>query len=262
MSNVMKIFQNEMVKTLRSKFPLWGFLAISVVCFSSYTINNDISQGLNAWAYISYSQQMVFSDIGIIFIVVFAATLLSEEIYSGTIKQVLASPICRHDIFASKMLTGILYAIVLSLFSLILSVILALTRYNFGNISDFTGTIYFWPEVLTNFILTLLLSWLPLSVAVAYGLLISAIVSNPGRAVAVTVGSMYTLDFAKHALNIESFIFTRFIGYPWSIFSELAQGVEYQWVQALKEMLPFCAINFVIMYALAYIIFTKKDYNQ
>ena len=58
--------------------------------------------------------QLVFTDLGPIFIVVFAAMLLAEETGTGTIRAALAAPVHRWEFYLAKAVIGLLYMMVLS----------------------------------------------------------------------------------------------------------------------------------------------------
>ena len=86
--------------------------------------------------------QLVFTDIGPIFIIVFAAKLVAEETGAGTIRAALAAPVYRWELYLAKAVTGLLYMIVLSAAALLFSVALAKIHYHFGAVGDSAGVVY------------------------------------------------------------------------------------------------------------------------
>ncbi|MHC4949755.1 MAG: hypothetical protein ACYTEU_02035, partial [Planctomycetota bacterium] len=108
----------------------------------------------------------------------------------------------------------------------------------------------------------LFLSWIPLAAIVTYGVFISTIVRKPGQAVAVTIGTIYVSDFTKHIMGIDSYIFTRYIGFPWRVVNQIAQGVDYQWSPEVWKMVAMSVIYCFITFIAGLAIFAKRDLNN
>jgi len=260
---VFTLTRNEITKMVRTKLPFFGIAAVLVLCFLIFTVAEGVVGGeqLNGWGYVSHSMQMVFSDIGLLFVVVFAAILIADETGPGTIRTALSNAVLRPEFYISKVLTGLLYALVVSICSLVMSIFLGALRYDFGPVSDTAGLIYDRKEVLGNFFLALFLSWLPLASTVLYGIFISTIIKKAGQAVAVSIGTLYLIDFTKHFLGIEDWVFLRYVGLPWAIFHQMAQGVDYQWSPAVWRMIGVTVLSFAVMFTVGLIIFLREDLN-
>ena len=262
-SMVIPLLRNEIAKATRTKLPYFGFLAVSLVCLLTLFITKEAgnAEGHNAWGYVSLSMQLVFTDIGLIFIAIFSAMLIAEETGFGTARTVLSCPVLRWEFYLAKVLTGLLYVLIMSIISLGISVCLGLLNYQFGDVSDSMGLIYGTKEILGNFLMALFLSWIPLAAVVTYGVFISTIVRRPGQAVAVTIGTIYVIDFTKHIMKIDSYIFTRYIGFPWRTFNQVAQGVNYQWSPEVWKMISLSLVYCFITFVAGLAIFAKRDLN-
>jgi ABC-type transport system involved in multi-copper enzyme maturation permease subunit len=260
---VIPLLRNEIAKAVRAKLPYFGFFAASLVCLLAFVVTREtaITGNLNAWGYLSLSMQLVFSDIGMIFIALYSALLIADETGFGTVRTVLSTPVLRWEFYAAKVLTGMLYAIMMLIISLAISICLGLLKYQFGDVSDSMGLVYGQKEVFGNFILAFFLSWIPLAAVVTYGIFVSTIVRKPGQAVAVTIGTIYVIDFTKHLIGIDSYIFTRYIGFSWRVFSQVAQGVDYQWAPEVWKMITMSLIYCIITFAAGLTIFAKRDLN-
>ena len=204
----------------------------------------------------------MFADIGLIFVLVFAAMLISEETRSGTIRAALAVPLHRWEFYLAKTITGLLYMIVMSLVCLVLSIGLARVHYRFGPVADNLGEIYSQKTALANLLLAWALSWVPLATIVFYGLFLSTIIRNSGAAVAVSIGTLYVIEFTKHLVGLDPYIFTRYITYPWQIVGQVAQGVAYQWQPEVWKMLGLCGIYGVVAFVGGLILFLRQDLND
>lgn len=264
MSNmIIPLLRNEIAKAMRMKLPYFGFIVISILCILIFVVTGQMMDGetLNAWGYTSLSMQLVFTDIGLICIAVFSSMLIAEETAFGTARAVLSSPVLRWEFYAAKVLTGLLYAVVMSIISLIISACLGSWNYEFGDVADSIGLIYSNKEVLVNFLTAFFLSWIPLAALVMYGIFVSTIVRKSGQAVAVTIGTIYLIDFTKHIVGIDSYIFTKYIGYSWQVFNQVAQGVDYQWSPQVWKMITMLLVYCFVMFAAGLVIFSRRDLN-
>lgn len=260
---VLPLLRNEISKASRTKLPYFGIIGAVIVCVLAFAVTKEVGTGqtVNGWGYVTLSMQFVFSDIGLIFVAVFSAMLIAEETSSGTARTLLSSPVLRWELYLAKVLMGLLYAMIISIASLIASICLGSLRYQFGDIADSAGLIYGKNEVLANFLVAFFLSWLPLASTVLYGILVSTIIRRSGQAVAVAIGTIYLIDFTKHFIGIDSYVFTRYLGFSWGIFHQVAQGVDYQWLPTAWKMIAVSLIYCLVTSALGLAIFTKRDLN-
>ena len=258
------LLRNEIAKTVRCKLPYFGLFSAGLICALTFVVAEDLGAGstANAWGYVTLSMQLVFTDIGLIFVLVFSALLMADETRSGTIRAMLAAPLYRWEFYIAKAAMGLLYMIVVSIGTLVLSVVLARIHYRFGAITDSFGVIYSRGEVFGHFLLAFVLTWIPLGAIVLYGLFVSTIVRSPGAAVAVSIGTLYIVDFTKHLVGLDPYIFTRYISYPWQIVQQMAQGVDYQWHPEVWKMIGLSCLYGVVAFATGLLIFLRQDLND
>ncbi len=183
------LLRNEIAKAARRKLPYFGIFALALLSVVVYFIAGRLSNAAaaNAWGYVGFSMQMLFTDIGPIFMIVFAAMLLSEETGAGTIRPALAAPVHRWEFYLAKAVTGLLYMMVFSAAALLFSAVLAGIHYGFGAVGDSSGVVYSRNHALHELLVGYALSWIPLAALVMYGLLISTLIRTPGAAVAVGI---------------------------------------------------------------------------
>jgi ABC-type transport system involved in multi-copper enzyme maturation permease subunit len=263
-SQFVPLLRNEIVKAARRKLPYFGLLMAGLICLLSYVVvgENGAGSAANAWGYVDLSMQLVFADIGLIFVLVFAAMLLADETRSGTIRAALAAPLHRWEFYLAKAATGLLYMIVMSSVCLVLSVLLARIHYRFGPVADSLGEIYPQRTALANLLFAWVLSWVPLAAIVFYGLCLSTIIRSSGAAVAVSIGTLYVIDFTKHLVGLDPYIFTRYIVEPWRTFGQIAQGVDYRWQPEIWNMLGLCGIYAIVTFGAGLILFLRQDLND
>jgi ABC-type transport system involved in multi-copper enzyme maturation permease subunit len=258
------LLRNEVAKAVRRKLPYFGIFAVGLLCVIIYFVGGQLNSSttVNGWGYVGFSMQLVFSDIGPIFIVVFAAMLVAEETGTGTIRSALAAPVHRWELYLAKAVIGLFYMMVISAAALLFSAALAKIHYHFGAVGDSVGVVYSRNHVLREFLAGYALSWIPLTALAMYGLLISILVRSPGAAVAVGISTMILIDFTKHLVGLDPYIFTRHINFSWLILQQLAQGMDYQWRPEVWNMIALSGVSAVVAFGAGLILFVRQDLNH
>jgi ABC-type transport system involved in multi-copper enzyme maturation permease subunit len=261
---LIKLLRNEIAKAWRRKLPYFGIFAVGVVSLIIYFVAGRLSSAAtaNAWGYLAFSMQLVFTDIGPIFIVVFSAMLLAEETGTGTIRAALAAPVHRWELYLAKAMVGLLYMMVLSVAALLFSGVLAQIHYDFGAIGDSFGVVYSRGKTLRQFLLGYALSWIPLGALALYGLFISTIIRSPGAAVAVGISTLFIVDLTKHLVGLDPYIFTKYIGLSWVNLQLLAQGMDFQWHPGVWKMLASSVAYGIGTFGAGLAIFIREDLNH
>jgi len=263
-SQFVPLLRNEVAKAVRRKLPYFGILAVGLLCVIIYFVVGELSHTAtaNAWGYVGFSMQLVFSDIGPIFIIVFAAMLLAEEAGTGTIRAALAAPVHRWELYLAKAVTGLFYMMVLSAAALLFSAALAKIHYHFGAVGDSFGMVYSRNTAMQQLLVSYAFSWAPLSALVMYGLLISTMIRSPGAAVAVGISTLFLIDFTKHLVGLDPYIFTRHINYSWLTLQQIAQGMDYRWRPEVWKMIALSGVSAVITFSTGLIFFVRQDLNH
>lgn len=263
-SQFMPLLRNEIAKAARRKLSWFGIFALGLECMIVYFLGGQFSNAAttNAWGYVGFSMQIVFTEVGPVFITVFVAMLVAEETGSGTIRSALAAPVHRWELYLAKAVTGLLYMMVFSAAALLFSAALAGIHYHFGAVGDSSGVVYSRNQAMQELLAGYALSWIPLGALVMYGLLISTLVRTPGAAVAAGVTTLFLIDFTKHLMGIDPYIFTRYINYPWLNLQQMAQGMDYQWRPEVWRMIELSGVTAVVAFGAGLVRFVREDLNN
>ena len=260
----LSLLRNEATKALRRKLPYFGFLAVALLCIVTYFVAGRLSSvaTANGWGYVAFSMQLVFTDIGPIFIIVFSAMLLSEETGTCTIRAALAAPVNRWELYVAKAAIGILYMLALSAAALLFSTALAKIHYHFGAVGDSFGVVYSRATTVREFVFAFLLSWIPLAALVICGLFVSTIIRTPGAAVAVGISSLFLVELTKHLLGLDPYVFTKYISHSWVVVQQLAQGMDYRWRPDVWKMIELSGLYAIVAFGAGLAIFVREDLNH
>jgi len=263
-SQFVPLLRNEIAKAARRKLSWFGIFAVGLECMIVYFLGGQFSNAAttNAWGYVGFSMQIVFTEVGPIFITVFVAMLVAEETGAGTIRSVLAAPVYRWELYLAKAATGLLYMMVFSAAALLFSAALAGVHYHFGAVGDSSGVVYSRNQAMQELLAGYALSWIPLGALVMYGLLISTLVRTPGAAAAVGITTLFLIDFTKHLVGLDPYIFTRYINYSWLILQQIAQGLDYQWRPEVWRMILLCGVSAVVTFGAGLVLFVREDLNN
>ena len=113
-----------------------------------------------------------------------------------------------------------------------------------------------------EFLVSYALSWIPLSALAMYGLLISTMIRSPGAAVAVGISTLFLIDFTKHLVGLDAYIFTRYINYSWLGLQEIAQGMDHQWRPEVWKMIALSGVSAVVAFGGGLLLFVREDLNH
>jgi len=258
------LLRNELTKAGRRKLPYFGIFAVGLVAVIIYFVGGQVNPATtnNAWGYVGFSMQLLFTDIGPIMIVSFAACLMAEETGTGTIRAALAAPVYRWELYLAKAVVGLGYMLVISVAALLFSVLLASVHYHFEAVSDSVGLVYSRSRVIREFLTGYALSWIPLSALVMYGLVISTLVRTTGAATSVGISTLFIIEFTKHLVGLDPYIFTRDINLSWMTLQQLAQGMDYQWCPDVWRMIRLSGVSVVVAFSTGLVVFLKRDLNH
>src|SRR5207249_10205199 len=175
------------------------------------------------------------------------------------VRAALGAPVQRWELYLARPVTGWCYMMVLSAAALLFSAVLAGIHHHFGAVGDSFGVVYSRNQTLQQFCLGYALSWVPLSALVMYGLLVSTLVRTSGAAVAVGISTMVLIDFTKHLVGLDAYIFTRYINYSWLALLEIAQGMDHQWRPEVWKMIALSGVSALVAFGGGLFVFVRED---
>jgi ABC-type transport system involved in multi-copper enzyme maturation permease subunit len=269
MRAVLRLFRAEMTKIWRTKFPYFGLLASALVAVIAKQIvdRNELADEATMSGYLSVALNLCSTLVAPIFVVIFAAMLVSSETSRGTYRMVLPRPISRSAFLTSKLLTGLLYMILVFASNLAVAVPLAM-RYPLHSASDSGTDVPGAAQQASIYATAVLLTLIPHAATVCFGFLISVLSVNVGTAIGVAVGVLLSLLPMSVFIQFGSFrlrdwLFSEHFDTAIGIASERAQLISgATWDQAkVYSLLATSAISIVVFLVIIYGYFTRRDLN-
>ena len=201
----------------------------------------------------------------LVFVIMIAGSLVSDEYSKGTIKSLLILPYKRSKILLAKLLTMvimilfgifvlfIMQLVVGSIFFGISSISIPFVTYNIATESIVTMNVFKYFIILTTTIIPRILLLGTLAFA------ISTVIGNTAAAIAITfcgyVGEVIvnTIAMRYHVEFLDYFVTTN-----WR-FEQLLFGGRNQFNLSLTHGIIICSIYFLLMVIVSFIVFKKKD---
>ena len=233
---------------------------------SRYILENkeDINNESNL-RYIMTNFYSEYTFLILVFGVMIAGAIVSEEYNKGTIKSLLITPYKRSTILLSKFITVIIFTILFIIISYLMQIIIGGLFLGFGSLSNHVveynlATKSLEVMSLSKYVLLYSIANLPqIILLVTLAFAVSTIVGNTAFAIVITfagvIGSSIINMFAS-AYKIE--ILKYFVTTNWDFNYYLFGGTS-PYKTSLTHAIIVCIIYFLIMVITSFIVFNKKN---
>jgi ABC-type transport system involved in multi-copper enzyme maturation permease subunit len=251
----------ELGKALRRKGtyvpPLLVVAAILAVLITRPILRDNVSD----YAFIAYVTPLALDTVGLFLLLIFSASLVSPELGSGNIRQILVRPLLRREYLISKFLLGLTYATALTLLTGLVAWMIA------GVFGDLRGVtfggelVYSWWEMLRSYLFGALLGLAPLSAAVSFAMLMSTLTRSMGAAISLSVGVWIVVDLLKYELGIARYLFTTYPEQVWQVFISQCDGFNESWTPMVYYCLGSSGVACILFLTLAIVSLDRRDLN-
>jgi ABC-type transport system involved in multi-copper enzyme maturation permease subunit len=234
-------------------------LLVAIAAISTLLMRPVVRDGESDYAFIAYATPIALNLLGLLLLLTYCAGLVSSELGSGSICLALVRPIRRHEFLIAKMLLGVTYALLLTV------AVAAVTwgiAFAFGDLIGVVyggETVFTGSDVITAYLLGMVLVIVPQAAVVAYAVMMSTLVRSTGGAVGGAVGVLIAVDIIKHPLHIAPFIFTTYLESPWQVFVSRCDGLQASWFPATAYLLATSLISIAVFLAAAIISLSRRD---
>ena len=260
----------ETIKLLRSRRPLVALAAlllfITLMLMGFYTYADNETGGRAEFRYTfessSYFNGLLFALYAFYFAVLMVLPIftaaeggaqLTSESAGGTIQLLLARPISRSRIFATKLVTAVIYLTILAGVFLAVTLFVGLVAVGWGDLHIYPGVLQMTakPQYLSQnqALRAFFLAWpaaaVALMPALAMSFMVSAWVKNPINAVAASVAIYLVLYFISDIhffIELRPYLFTTYVGFWRGFFRE-----QIIWSDLLQDGAKLLAFTFAFL---------------
>ena len=199
----------------------------------------------------------------LIYTIMIAGSIVSEEYSRGTIKTLLVAPYKRITILTSKLLTVLILIPVVIIFMCLFELLIGGIIIGFDSLSipvliNSLGVIKTYSVI--NYLVMLLLANLPVYLIIAlFAFTLSVVTTSTSAAITLSFLFYLMVNILANLANIYNFpIFKACVALYWD-FSYLVLGIKQPFGASLGLSIMVLFIYIVIMLCISYVIFQNKD---
>jgi ABC-type transport system involved in multi-copper enzyme maturation permease subunit len=259
---ILSAYIAEAIKYSRLFGPWFGPAFVLLAVGAAIYVHPVSRDGASDFDFVGYAVPASLNLIGFLMVLVYSAGLVAGEVEHGTIRTVLVRPIQRGEFLAAKLLNAMSYALLLTLLATIAAWSLAASLGELTGV-DFGGDlIYTSQEMNAALGAAVLLNIVPYLTGAAYAVMVSAIAGRSATAVTATVGGWLLMDYGKHALRIDRFIFSTYLDQGWTVFADRCRGIPTQFFPEAGIGLAVCAVWFAVFTTVAFVAIRRRNFGS
>ncbi|MBI1319527.1 MAG: ABC transporter permease subunit [Candidatus Hydrogenedens sp.] len=223
----------ELYKAVRQRL-VWLGVMLCALLTTAVSLRFDLTAAASSrYLYIAHAAPATLNVIGVMLLVLFAATLVAGETANGTLRGLVLRRVNRLELFMAKWAAIALFSLVLVAVTLFSGWMVAMSG------GPMTGVIYGGDVVFTgDRMLKVLLicgvsAWVPLFTAGTLALAVSCFSRSALGAAATVLGVWAAIEALKYPLRLESYVFTTYLETPWVYYAELCDGFAGPWMRPM-----------------------------
>jgi ABC-2 type transport system permease protein len=277
----MMYWRFETIKLIRSWRPVVAMAAlvlfITLILLGFYTYADKQTGGQADFRYTfenrSYFNGLLFALYAFYFAVLIVLPIftaaeggaqLTSEAAGGTLQLLLARPVSRSRIFATKLVTAVIYLAVLTGVFLAVALLVGLIAVGWGDLRIYPGVLQMTPrpqyltqqQALQAFVLAWPAAVVALMPALAMSFMVAVWLKNPINAVAASVAIylvLYVISEIHFFTDLRPYLFTTYTGYWRGLFRQ-----RIIWSTLLQDGAKLLAFTFAFL-AIAYHRFRSRQ---
>ncbi|MFJ8099962.1 MULTISPECIES: ABC transporter permease [unclassified Lysinibacillus] len=229
------------------------------IAISEYRIANDVpsQENLSVASFMSFTGSML--TLVTLFTVITAASIVSSEFSTGTIKMLLTRPVSRAKILTSKLLTTFIFGLLLFVVNVVVSALVGLILFGGSTgveLEIVNGQVVekaVWNDLAYHY----LLSGGDFVMSILFAFLVGSVFRSSSLAIGLTMflsftGGMIVMFLSRFEI----------VKYIWLTHSDLTQYEKGNFIvddMTMPFSLTILAIYAVIFLVISYMSFTKRD---
>jgi len=249
----------ELYKASRQRLVWLGVMLVSLLA-AGVSLRFDLTQEASSrYLYIAHAAPAALNVLGLLLLVLFAASLVAGEVAGGTLRGLVLRRVTRLEVFLAKWAALALFSLLLVVGTLFTAWMMALSG------GPMTGIIYGGDVVFTGdtmlgvLLLCGVAAWLPMLTAGTLALAVSCYTRSALAAAATVIGVWAAIEALKYPLGLESYVFTTYLESPWVYYAELCDGYPGEWRRRLAIGALMCGLTTAVSAAAGVYRFVYRD---
>jgi len=226
---LLRAYEAEVLKGLRLRQAWAGPLVLLAVLAAAPLMHPITRDGRSDYDFIALVTPATLNLLGFLMLLAGSASLMAQEIGSGSIRLFLVRPVRRSEYLLAKFLAGATYAAMLTAIVAAGTWAIAWALGELNGVAFGGELVHTGEDMAVAYAVGALLSLFPMLAGVACALLASACSRSSGTAVTATVGLWLAVDMVKHPLGIDRYVFTTYLEAPWQVFVNRCDGLDAAW---------------------------------
>lgn len=258
---IFSAYVSEFIKYSRLFFPYFGPAFVLIAIVATLLIRPVTSDGVSDLEFIGAAVPAALNIVGFLMLLIYAAGLVASETESGTIRTLLVRPLRRWEFLTAKLLNAMTYAVLLNLTAVIGAWIVVAIKGEASGI-DFGGELmYTSQEMNLALVVAALLNLAPHLAAAAYAVMISTFVRRSATAIAAAVGGWLLVDYMKHAMRFDEFIFSTYLDHGWIVYADRCKGLATPFAPDAYYGLGVSAAWFALFSGVAFAAIRRRNFG-
>jgi ABC-2 type transport system permease protein len=258
---ILSAYLVEVIKYSRLFFPYFGPAFVLLAVFATLLVHPLAGGGASDFAFVGYAVPAALNIVGFLMLLVYAAGLVAGETESGTIRTVLVRPLRRAEFLAAKLLNAMSYAALLTAVATVGAWGVAAIGGQVSGIEYGGELLYTGQEMNAALAAAALLNLAPHLTGAAYAVMISTLARRSATAVGGAVGGWLLVDYAKHALRFDRYIFSTYLDESWVVFSDRCGGLATPFFPGAATGLAVCAVWFALFVGIAFAAIRRRNFG-
>lgn len=253
------VYLVEAAKAIRLKStyigPVFAVILVAIVALS-----RDLGdEGTNPYAYVAYATTVTSNLLGLLMIITYCSSLVSNELGAGTAAMVLVRPVRRVEFYAAKVLLGLSYALGFMAVSGACVWIAGAILDDFTGVSEGGEVIYTNREMVRYYGVAFAATLVPLAATVAYAVCISTFTRSSGAAAGLAIAIWIVADLVKYPLGVAPFLFSTYLDEFWGRYSALTDGLDVDWTESLVPAFSTSTAAFLVFSVVGALVMRRKS---
>lgn len=245
---------------LRATYVGPALVALTVLLLTfQYPITRD---SVSDFGFVAVAMPTALDLVGVFVLLVYCSMLISVDVGSGLIRLVLVRPMRRREYYASKLLMGWTFALVLMALALVLSLAVAMATGELSGIYYGDTVIYTSAEMRNALLIALALNVLPLFATVNFALFMSTISRSRTIALAMALVVWVGLDLVKQPLQIEPYFFSTYLEHSWDVFVDRCNALPAEWSTTAPMAAAVSGAWIVGLSAASLLVLSNRDFTR